>query len=498
MIKTGEQHIASLRDGREIYLDGELVADVTTHPAYRGAVASIGRMFDFQSAPENRDLMTFETETGTRANRIWELPGSYDALVKRRKGLEAWTELHAGFMGRAPDHVASCIAGMYMGLEVFEAYDPARSKALADYFRHARDNDLYLTYVIINPQADRSKSASEQADPFLSAGVVDRDADGLTIRGAKMLATGGIMANEVFVTCIQPLQPGDEKFAVSFAIPMNTKGLKILSRKSYEAAAPSVFDNPLASRFDENDAVLYFDDVKVPWDRVFIVDDRDMCQKQFHATPAHVYQNYQAMIRLTVKLRFLSGIALRTAETNGVVGFPQVREMLGQLSAEVSMVEAFVAAMEAKGQQRGPYFVPDRQMLYAAQVITQQLYAKVISTLRELAGGGMIMLPSSVKDFNNPEIARLISKTQQSPAASAVDKVKFYKLAWDAVGSEFASRHSQYEMFFAGATFVTKAHAFRTFDWKDAGALLDKMLASYDLADELAPGAPALQTRTVA
>lgn len=498
MIKTGEQHIASLRDGREIYLDGELVTDVTTHPAYRGAVASIGRMFDFQSAPENRDLMTFETETGTRANRIWELPTSYEALVKRRKGLEAWTGLHGGFMGRAPDHVASCIAGMYMGLEVFDAYDTERSQALANYYRYARDNDLYLTYVIINPQADRSKSAAQQADPFLSAGVVDRDADGLTIRGAKMLATGGIMANEVFVTIIQPLQPGDERFAMSFAIPMNTKGLKILSRKSYEAAAPSVFDNPLASRFDENDAVLYFDDVKVPWDRVFIVDNIEMCQKQFHATPAHVYQNYQAMIRLSVKLRFLSGIALRTAEINGTGGFPQVREMLGQLSAEVSMVDAFVAAMEAKGQMRGPYFVPDRQMLYAAQVLTQQLYNKVIATLRELAGGGMIMLPSSVKDFTNPEVAGLINKTQQSPAANAVDKVKFYKLAWDAVGSEFASRHAQYEMFFAGATFVTKGHAFRTFDWKSSVGLLDRMLSSYDLADEVPSMAPDAKATKVA
>ena len=264
MIKTGEQHIASLRDGREIYLDGERVTDVTVHPAYRGAVASIGRMFDFQSAPENRELMTFETETGTRANRIWQLPASYDELVTRRKGLEAWTELHAGFMGRAPDHVASCISGMFMGLDVFEAYDAARASALANYYRYARDNDLYLTYVIINPQADRSKSAAQQADPHLTAGVVDRDATGLTVRGAKMLATGGIMANEVFVTCIQPLQAGDEKYALSFAVPMNAKGLKILSRKSYEAAAQSVFDNPLASRFDENDAVLYFDDVKVP------------------------------------------------------------------------------------------------------------------------------------------------------------------------------------------------------------------------------------------
>jgi 4-hydroxyphenylacetate 3-monooxygenase len=486
MIKTGAQHIASLCDGREVYLDGQRVSDPTTHPAYRSAIGSIGHMFDFQSAPENRDLMTFETDTGTRANRIWELPGSYEALVKRRKGLEAWTELHAGFMGRAPDHVASCIAGMYMGLEVFETYDANRGRALADYYRYARDNDLYLTYVIINPQADRSKSAAQQVDPFLSAGVVDRDAEGITVRGAKMLATGGIMANEVFVTCIQPLQPGDERYAISFAVPMNIKGLKILSRKSYEAAAPSVFDNPLASRFDENDAVLYFDDVKVPWDRVFIIDNIEMCQKQFHATPAHVYQNYQAMIRLSVKLRFLAGIALRTAETNGIVGFPQVREMLGQVAAEVSMVEALVVAMETKGQQRGVYFVPDRQMLYAAQVLTQQLYVKINNALRELAGGGMIMLPSSVKDFENPEIAKLIDKTQQSPAASAADKVKFYKLAWDAVGSEFASRHSQYEMFFAGATFVTKGHAFRSYDWKSASSLLDRMLSSYDINDELA------------
>src|SRR3981189_289022 len=253
MIKTGTQHIASLRGGRQMYLDGEVVDDVTTHPAYRGAVASIGRMFDFQSAPENVCLMAVETETGPRANRIWQLPTSYDELVTRRKALEAWAELHAGFMGRAPDHVASCISGLFMGSEAFEAYHAARAKALADYYRYARDNDLYLTYVIINPQADRSRSAALQSDPFLSAGVVDRDSDGITVRGAKMLATGGIMANEVFVTCIQPLQPGDEKYAISFAIPMNAKGLKILSRKSYEAAAGSVFDNPLASRFDEND-----------------------------------------------------------------------------------------------------------------------------------------------------------------------------------------------------------------------------------------------------
>jgi 4-hydroxyphenylacetate 3-monooxygenase len=266
---------------------------------------------------------------------------------------------------------------------------------------------------------------------------------------------------------------------------MNTKGLKVLSRKSYEAQAPSQFDNPLSHRFDENDAVLFFDNVHVPWERVFIDCDTEMCQKQFHATPAHVYQNYQAQVRLMVKMKFLIGLAHKITETNGTTHFPQVREALGQLAAQGAMVEAMVQAMEVKGWYYGDYFVPDRHSLYAAQVLTQQLYPVVITALRDLAGGGMIMLPSSVVDFTNPELRDLIGITQQSPVASSEDRVKFFKLAWDAVGSEFASRHTQYEMFYAGATFVTKNHSYRTYDWDSSKDLVDRMLDSYSLDDEV-------------
>ena len=486
MIKTGVEHLQSLRDGHRVMIDGGDAGDVTVNPAFRNACATVGDLYDFQARSENRDLMTYEiTETGERANRIWQLPKSYGELVERRKALEAWASVHCGFLGRSPDHVASCISGMYMGLDVFEAYDKDRAGALADYYRYARDNELYLTYVIINPQADRSKGAHEQQSEFLSAGVVDQDAEGLTIRGAKMLATAGIMANEVFVTCIQPLGKGEEPYALSFAIPMNAKGLKVLSRKSYEADARSIYDNPLASRFDENDAVLYFDDVKVPWERVFINQDTEMCGKQFHATPAHVYQNYQAQVRLMVKMRFLTGLARRIADINGVSNFPQVRETLGTIAAECGMIDALVHAMEAKGFSYGPYFVPDRHTLYTAAVLSQQLYPKFITTLRDLAGGGLIMLPSSIADFGNEEMADLIGKTQQSPAASSEGRVKFFKLAWDAIGSEFASRHTQYEMFYSGATFVTKNHSFRTFDWERSGAMVDAMLDGYSLEEEL-------------
>lgn len=267
----------------------------------------------------------------------------------------------------------------------------------------------------------------------------------------------------------------------------NASGLKILSRKSYEESAGSVFDNPLASRFDENDAVLYFDEVKVPWERVFIAGDIAMCQKQFFATPAHVFQNYQCQIRLMVKLRFLVGLARKIAIINGIDTFPQVRETLGQLAAEAASVEAFVAAMEVKGAPWRTYFVPDRHMLYASQVLTQQLYPKVIHTLRELAGGSMIMLPSGIEDFSDPQISDYVLRAQGSAAVCPKDRVKFFKLAWDAVGSEFASRHTQYEMFYAGAGFVTKGHSHRTYNWEAATGLVDRLLSTYDFPRDVSP-----------
>jgi 4-hydroxyphenylacetate 3-monooxygenase len=366
---------------------------------------------------------------------------------------------------------------MAMGMETFEAYDRKRADALRDYVRHACAQDLYLTYTIINPQADRSKAAHEQADPFFALGIVDEDATGITVRGAKMLATSGVLANEIFVGSIQPLVAGDERHAVCFAVPIATPGLRLLARKSYEAHAVSAFDNPLASRFDENDAVVSFDDVKVPWDRVFAVRDLKIMAAMWHATPAHVMQNYQSQIRLLVKMRFLAGLARRIAEVNGTIAMPQVRETLGQLVAEVGMVEGMLHGMEAKGEHWGAYYVPDRALLYSAQVLTQQLYPRFIDSLRELAGGGLIMLPASEADLQDPALAADVLRTQSSPAAAPLERVRFFKLAWDAIGSEFASRHVQYEKFYAGANFVTRGHAFRTFDWETSGAMVEAMLA---------------------
>ena len=482
MVKDGQKHIDSLRDGRRIFIDGACVGDHTQHPAFRNAIASAARLYDYQAQPQHLEQMTFTSpRTGDRVSRIWQLPTTLAELVERRQALEAWAELTCGMLGRSPDHVASCVSGMFMGLDLFERHGAARAAAVREYYEYARDHDLYLTYVIISPQADRSRSAGEQSDDFLVAGVCDEDREGITLRGAKMLGTGCPLANEVFVGAIQPLKPGEEKHSVTAMVPLNAKGLKILSRKSFEAHARSMFDSPLSSSFDENDALLYFDEVKVPWERVFVHNDVQLAQAQWHAIPTHVYQNYQCQVRLMVKLRFLLGLARKIADTNGIGNFPQVRETLGQLAAETAMVEGMVVGMEAKGESYGKYFVPNKKLLYSAMVLTQQLYPRFVTTLRELSGGGMIMLPSSVDDFANPEIAGYIGLTQRSPVTDSVGRVKLFKLAWDAVGSEFGSRHLQYEMFYAGANMVTRGHAFRTYDWDRAVGLVDALMARYEL-----------------
>ena len=482
-IKNAADHINSLKDGRSVYLDGQLVDDVTVHRAFRHSVQTAANLYDYQADPANAELMTFESPTSARrVNRAWQMPESYEDLVIRRNALVAWAEQHGGFMGRSPDHLASAVTGQLMGLDLFKEYDEERAKAYWDYYVYARDNDLFLTYVIINPQVDRSKSSSELGndDPMMK--IVDEDSEGVTVRGAKMLGTSSIMANEVFVAHLQPLKPDEEDYAISFAVPMNIMGLKVLSRKSFEQHAVSEFDNPLASHYDENDALMYFDNVKVPWDRIFVHRSPEMCRRQFHDTPGHIYQNYQAQIRLTVKLKFLVGLARQACETIGTAKMPPVADALGKMAAQAAAVENMMWGMEAKGRLWGKYFVPDRHAVYAAQTLTQELYPQMINTIRELVGGAIIMLPSSAADFGNPELVSIIKNTQVSADGRGdTDRVKLMKLAWDVVGSEFAGRHTQYEMFYAGAQFVTRGHSFRTYDWDKASALVSTITDRYDL-----------------
>ena len=487
-IRDGRQYLKNLQDDREVHIDGKRVNDVTQHPAFKNTAATFAALYDFQARPENVELMTIQSPTSTnRVNRSWELPTSYEQLVLRRKAIETWCELHHGFLGRSPDHLATTLSGMVIGKEVFRRNGEARLKAFLDYFQYVRDNDLFVTYVIQNPQADKSAGASGQMRDFV-AQIVDQDATGITIRGAKMLGTSSVMSDELFVSNIAPLRDGEERYAFSCALPTGARGLRFLSRRSYEAAVSSAFDYPLSARLDENDAIVYFDDVKVPWERVFLMGDIGAMRAQWHDTPAHVYQNYQSQVRLMVKLKFLAGIARKIAETTGSIAFPQIKGQLGTLAAQATLVEGLVHGMEASARRVGDYVVPPAHLLYASQTYTQELYPRFVNAIRDIAGGGMIMLPSSVEDFADPLLRRMIEETQVSATTDSLGRVKLFKLAWDAVGSEFASRHTQYEMFYGGATYVNQTNMFAAFDWTRAQRHVDGELSRMSL--------PAAQTST--
>jgi len=315
------------------------------------------------------------------------------------------------------------------------------------------------------------------------------EADGIVIRGAQMLGTGSAISNYLFVSCIVPQRPGDEDYALSFVVPIAAEGLRLYCRPPYALDKPSTFDYPLSTRFDETDALIVFDDVLVPWDNVFVYRDVDLTRAQFFETPAHALGNTQAQIRLATKLKFLIGIARKIAATNRIDVLPSVQEKLGDLASLAAFVEGMILAAEATSKpDRNGVQVPNRRFLYAPMGLQAEVYPRALHLLRELAGGGVLQVPSSVDELTNPETRPDMLRYVRSTGVPSEERIKLFRLAWDLVGSEFGGRHHQYEMFYAGAPYVAKGYAFRNYGYEEALTLVDAFLDGYGV-DTPAPGA---------
>ncbi|MGH7089056.1 MAG: 4-hydroxyphenylacetate 3-hydroxylase N-terminal domain-containing protein, partial [Stellaceae bacterium] len=247
-MRSGADYIDSIRDdGRRVFIDGEVVRDVTTHPAFREPVRQIARLYDLAAAPENRSLMTFPSPAnGEPVLRCWQIPRELGDLKARRLMQERWAEASFGLMGRTPDHVAGFFAGFAAKPGVFAAAGAQWAENVTRFHALARDRHLYLTYAIVPPQIDRSKPAHAQSDPTLHCGVVKERDDGIVLKGAQQLATGAVLSDAIYISCIHPMAPGDEAYAFGAVVPANSPGLKIYTRRSYAAGATSSFDYPLA------------------------------------------------------------------------------------------------------------------------------------------------------------------------------------------------------------------------------------------------------------
>ncbi len=481
MLRTGREYLESLRDGRVIHIGSERVTDVTTHPAFRNAARSFAAIYDMKSAPENREAMSFE-EDGGRYSAYFLRARSRDDLVKRSSLHRAIARLSHGLMGRSPDHVASFVTGMSTNAAVFGGY----ADNLLAYYEHLRRTDGYAAYAVVAPQAARDPEFYvRQSIPVPSLRVVREEDDGVVITGMKMLATGAVFANEIWIGNLIPLAPSQLAESVTCAVPVNANGLSLWSRQPFERGAAVEFDNPLAHRFDETDSMVMCDEVKVPWERVFVHNDAVLAREIYIRTPAHCYGNHQSNVRFHEKMRLLVGLASRITQASGADQVPAVRETLGRLSALEATLGGMIAGQVQDAEDWPAGFKTfNRRYMYAALNWCTEGHSGIIDCIRELCGGGVFQMPADISVMQDPILRGNFETYWQTPQMGAVARMKLFKLAWDLIGSEFAGRHTQYEKFYAGASFIVRNHNFREAPWDDYHRAVDELMASYGYPGE--------------
>jgi 4-hydroxyphenylacetate 3-monooxygenase len=366
--------------------------------------------------------------------------------------------------------------------EVFDSGRAARNQKFSahvvNYYKRFRREDLFLAYAILPPQGARSPELYESKDrqpPTLR--VTKEDDSGVTLNGMKMLATGAVFADEVIIGNILPLAPSQVKESVTCAVPIATPGLTLWARKPLSTGAKSRADGPLSSVFDETDSMVVFEDVKVPWERVFVHDDPDLSRNIYIRTPAHFMSNHQSNVRFWAKLRLLVGLASKITKSNGAHAIPAVRETLGRLAA----MEACYAGM-IDGQHQGMermesgHVHVNRRYMYAAVNYALENHAPICDMIRTLMGGGAFQMPADSSVLDDPELSKIFESYWSTLEQSAEERLKLFKLAWDLLGSEFAMRHDQYEKFYVGPSFVVRNYNFMNAPWGEFEGLVDGII----------------------
>ncbi|MFM9887306.1 MAG: 4-hydroxyphenylacetate 3-hydroxylase family protein [Burkholderiales bacterium] len=482
-LMTGSQYLDSLRDDRQIFIDGARVKDVTTHPTSRNAARSIARLYDALHDPATRDALTTVDRHGIRTHRFFTASYSAEELLAARDAIAIWARMTYGFMGRTPDYKAAFMATLGA---MPEFYAPFTDNALAWYKRYASQG-LFLNHVLVNPPVDRHKPVHEVGDVFVH--VVKETAGGIIVSGAKMLATGSALTHATFVaqnSAVQLETGKAEDFALVFIAPMDTPGCKLICRPSYELAARSPFDHPLSSRFDENDAVIIFDNAFIAWENVLVYRDIDRAKRLYAASGFMNRYNLQGGTRLGVKLDLMCGLLAKGLASNGTDTFRGTQAALGEVIAWRNLIWALTAAMSLDPQQGpGGSVMPKLEYASTVRLFSTMAWPRVKDIFETILGGSPIVTPSSYKDLENPELRPLLDQYYRGSDSSAEQRIKLFKLIWDAIGTEFGGRHEIYERNYSGNNeqmrLDTVAFANQRGIMETCTRLADQCMSDYDL-----------------
>lgn len=445
--RSGKQYREGLADGRTVWLGGQKV-DVLTHPAFAGSVDGMAGYFDWQLAHADDCLVT-DAATGAPMSASLIVPRTADDLARRRRCIDRLARYSAGMLGRTPDYVNVTLAGFVARADVFARGGDSRgAERLRRFHREVVERDLSLTHTIIHPVADKGQGDVQGLNGELATRVVRRTTDGIVIRGAKILATLGPFADELFVYPGIPLPPdANPDYALAFSIPLATKGLHTVCRDHYGVPAP-LADKPFSARFDEQDAVMIFDDVLVPWERVFLDGDitayNDLMREGW---AANIMQ--QTAIRAAVKLEFAYELCTRMARAVNSEGRPDTAQMLGEIWGYATLTRSAIQAAEAGARDwgNGAFFCDDRPLRAVRSIMPSWMVR--VNDIIQCIGSHNLLATASAAAFDSPELGPLVERyLPGAKGMSARERARIFRTAWDFAGSALGGRVELYERFY--------------------------------------------------
>ncbi len=458
--RTGREYLNGLREqDREVWLQGQRVKDVTRHPGLAGGARAIASLYDMQCDPKHRDAMTYTSPTtGDRVGLSFIIPRTREDLEARRDMMLNWARSTCGMMGRSPDFMNVTYAAWAAAADYFRRGRPEFAENIRRYYEYIRENDLVLTHSLINLQRSRHLSGSFNLQEGTALRVMRETSRGIVVRGARILATLGPFADEigVYAPRLSRHTADQSPFAVSFAIPCGTPGLRFLCRDSFDQGR-SHFDQPLGSRFEEMDCIVFFDDVEVPWERVFLLGDVERLNNTAYATHSSAHSAHQGAAKNLAKCEFVLGLALLMTETLGNKHLPHTEAYVGELMLTTTLTRALMRAAEADAKiDEWGVMCPDPVTIESTRNLFMTAYPRMIEILH-LLGSSSFMITPSEADFATP-LAGDIEQYLATDTTAARDRVRLFRLAWDVAGSSFGSRQVLYERFFASDP-LTRARA---------------------------------------
>jgi 4-hydroxyphenylacetate 3-monooxygenase len=447
--RRGPQFLSRLRERPpSIWYRGELVRDVTSHPAFRGGVHTLAALYDLQW--DKADICLYDSpSSGQKVARSFMMPRTLEELRSISAAMKVWEDATCGMMGRVPDYLNRALTGYAAGAPFLAEGDARFGRNAVRYYEYLRENDLCLTHTLIPPQANRAVSSAKQADPFLAARVKEETDAGIVIRGCRMLATLP-MSDElmVFPSTLLKSAEEDAPYAFGLCIPNDTAGLRFICRESVDYGR-SHFDHPLGSRFEEMDAVVVFDDVFVPWENIFLYRDVVRCNQAYARTGAVVHMTHQVVVKNIAKTEFLLGLASLLVNSIGAEIFQHIQDKLAEIWVNLETMRAFLRAAEADAAlDEWGVMRPAWDPLDAARNLYPRLYPRMVEIIQQIGASGLVAMPTEA-DVKGP-LAEDIKKYYQAARAEAFDRIPLFRLAWDTCLSAFGSRQVLYERFFFG------------------------------------------------